>query len=171
MSSIDRIVLAEVVGEELSKLNRDDLLDVSKEVRQVLSFCLSRLLSCAKFIELVHDVVKSLHQIRFSKVISDLVPSAAREESFIDLNFLREIARELYTYYLVLLFGLSDEELRIPVKFEEDVVIGERRYRAFSSKLIRVSEALALLRSRAKIRMLVPRALVEYSNTLLSETK
>ncbi|MCX8184445.1 MAG: hypothetical protein RMI56_06175 [Sulfolobales archaeon] len=166
MSSIDRLTLAEVVGEELSKLDRDDVSSISREIKQVLAFCLSRALLCVEFIELLREVLKSLPQVRFSKAISGLVPSTVREESFIDLSFLREVARELYIYYLVLLFGLTDDDLRVPVKFEEDVALGERRYRAFSSRLIKISEALALLHARVKIRILIPGILTEHISRL-----
>lgn len=162
MSSIDRVTLTELVNEELSRLSHEDIIGIAREVRVGLSFCLSRMLSCRELAELLHSLVKSLPQIRLSKVISGAVPEQVDEDSFIDLKFLTEISRGLHTFYLVLLFGLVDHELRIPVKFEEEVVLGERRYRAFSSRLVKVTEAVALQLTGAKIRMVIPKDLAKH---------
>lgn len=168
MSSIDRVTLAELVSEELTKLDHEDIMGMAREVRAGLSFCLSRMLPCTEFVELLRNLVKSFSQIRLSKVISGAMPGRADEESFIDVRFLTGIIRGLYTFYLTLIFGLVDHELRIPVRFEEDVVLGERKYRAFSSKLIRIEEAIALQLAGARIRMLIPRDLAGYVGELLT---
>lgn len=160
MSSIDRVVLAELMSEELSKLGRDELMDIAREVQQGLSFCLSRALPCSELVELVHDLAKSLSRIRLSKVASGSVPAQAGEDSFADLAFLRGVIRSLYVYY-VLLLGFADHELRVPVRFDEEVVLGERRYRAFSTRLVRVPEAAALLLAGARVRIVMPRDLAK----------
>lgn len=167
MSSIDRVTLAELVSEELSRLDHEDAMSMAREVRSGLSFCLSRMLPCTEFVELLRSLVKSFSQIRLSKVISGAVPGRVDEDSFIDVRFLTEITRGLYTFYLTLLFGLADHELRIPVRFEEDIVLGGRRYRAFSSKLVRVEEAIALQLAGARIRIVIPRDLAGYIRELL----
>lgn len=166
MSSIDGVTLAELVSEELSKLDIDNLLGIAKEIRHSLSFCLSRMLLCAELVDLLCGLVKSLSQVRLSKAISGAVPEGAGEDSFVDLGFLRGITRALYTYYLILLFGLADHELRIPVKFEEDVILGERKYRAFSSRLVSLLDAVALTLMGVKVRMLIPSNLVKHFNEL-----
>ncbi|MEM1623022.1 MAG: hypothetical protein QXZ60_00410 [Sulfolobales archaeon] len=167
MSSIDRIALAELVSEELSRLSHEDVMGIYRDVSAGLSFCLSRMLPCKELIELLRNLVKSLPQVRLSKVVSGAVPERVDEDSVVDLKFLIEMSRGLYTFYLTLLFGFVDHELRIPVRFEEDVVLGERRYRAFSSRLMKISEAIALQLSGAKIRMLIPTVLAKYVDSLL----
>ncbi|MEM1681653.1 MAG: hypothetical protein QXG29_00235 [Sulfolobales archaeon] len=167
MSSIDRITLAELVSEELSRLSHEDVMGIYRDVLAGLSFCLSRMLSCRELIELLRSLVKSLPQIRLSKVISGALPEQVDEDSVIDLRFLTEMSRGLYIFYLTLLFGFVDHELRIPVRFEEDVILGERRYRAFSSRLVKISEAIALQLSGAKIKMLIPAVLAKYVDSLL----
>ncbi len=166
MSSIDRVVLTELMSEELSRLGRDELLDVAREVQQGLSFCLSRALPCAELIELLHDLAKSLPRIRLSKVYSGAVPAEADERSFVDLEFLEGVARGLYIYYMLLL-GLADHELRVPVRFDEEIVLGGRRYRAFSTRLVRVTEAVALLLAGAKMRIVMPGDIAKRVNALL----
>ncbi|MEM2006720.1 MAG: hypothetical protein QXG17_00435 [Sulfolobales archaeon] len=166
MSSIDKITLAELVSEELSRLSHEDVMGIYRDVLAGLSFCLSRMLSCREFIELLRNLAKSLPQIRLSKVISGTLPEQVDEDSLIDLKFLTEISRGLYTFYLILLFGFVDHELRVPVRFEEDVVLGECRYRAFSSRLLKITEAIALRLAGAKIRLLIPRDLAKYVDRL-----
>ncbi len=168
MSSVDKIVLAELMSEELSGLGRDELLDVAREIQQGLSFCLSRALPCSELVELLHELVSSLSRIRLSKVTSGAVPARADESSFVDLGFLREVARGLYIYYALLL-NFADHELRVPVKFDDEVVLGERRYRAFSTRLVRVAEAVALLLAGARIRIVMPRDVAKRAGALLRE--
>lgn len=167
MSSIDKVVLSELVSEELSRLDHEDAIGIAREVRAGLSFCLSRMLPCAELVDLLRSLFRSLSHVRLSKTISGAVPGRADEDSFVDLRFLSGVARGLYTFYLTLVFGLVDHELRIPVRFEEDVVLGERRHRAFSSKLVKIEEAIALQLAGAKIKMLIPRDLAAYVEELL----
>lgn len=169
MATIDKIVLSELVSDELSKLDLEDLMGLAKEVHQALSFCLSRMIACSEFVGMLHSLVRALPQVRLSKVISGTISSHLTEEAFIDLKFLKEVLGELYTYYAALVFGLVDHELRVPVKFEEDIVIGGCKYKAYSSKLVNISKVVALQRIGAKIRIIAPREILMRISTAATE--
>lgn len=157
MSTIDRVVLSELVSDQLSKLDLEDLMGIAKEIRQALSLCLSRMLTCAELVSVLRNLASALPQIRLSKVASGTLADQPAEESFVDLEFIEGVIKELRLYYAALVFGLVDHELRVPVKFEEDVVLGGRRYRAYSSRLVNISEVVALQRVGTKIRVVAPR--------------
>jgi hypothetical protein len=171
VSGIDKIVLAELLGEELSRLDLEEVSSVAKEVRQSLTFCLSKVLPCSELVNLLLDLALSLSRVRLAKMTSGRVPKDAGSDSHIDLEFLRGIVREVLMYYLAIVLGLVDHELRIPVKFEEEVYIAGRRYRPFASRLLTVSEAVSLQHAGAKIKVILPRDVYEYLDAVLSTRK
>lgn len=167
MSSIDKVVLAELLDEVLSKLDLEEVSNITKEVRQSLAFCLSKMLPCSELVRLLLDLATSLSQTRLTKVVSGRIPKEASSDAFIDVKFLRSLVRGVLMYYLSIVLDLVDHELRIPVKFEEEVSIAGRKYRPFASKLLPVSEAVSLQQAGAKIRIILPRDVYRYLDTAL----
>ncbi len=158
--SLDKVVLAEIAEDRLARVDLETFLAVAKEVRQSLAYCLSRNLSCDMLVEVLYTVARSLAGLRLSKTLSKL-GEVTEEEHSIDSGFLKEIATELLTYYLAITLALVDHDMRIPVKFGEDVTLGSRRYRANSAVLLDLGKALALRRAGVKVEPVVPREIVE----------
>ncbi len=170
-SSINKVVLAELLDEELSKLDLEEVSNIAKEVRQGLAFCLSRMLPCSELVRLLLDLATSISQTRLTKVVSGKIPKEASGEAFIDIEFLRGLVREVLMYYLVIVLGLVDHELRIPVKFEEEVSIAGRKYRPFASKLLPASEVMSLQHAGAKIKIILPRDIYKCLDVALNIKK
>ena len=154
--SLDKVILAEIAEDRLAKVDLETFLAVAKEVRQSLAYCLSRNLSCDTLVEILYIVARSLASLRLSKTFSKL-GEAAEEEHSVDSKFLKEVATELLTYYLAITLALVDHDMRIPVKFGEEVTLGSRRYRANSAVLLDLGRALALRRAGVKVDLVVPR--------------
>lgn len=156
--SLDKVILAEIVEDRLAKVDLETFLSVAKEVRQSLAYCLSRNLSCDTLVEVLYTVARSLASLRLSKTLSKL-GEVTEEERSVDSEFLQEVATELLTYYLAITLALVDHDMRIPVKFGEDVTLGSKRYRANSAVLLDLGKALALRRAGVKVDLVVPREL------------
>lgn len=157
---MDKVVLAEIAEDKLARIDLETFLAVAKEVRQSLAYCLSRTLSCDTLVETLYTVARSLAGLRLSKAFSNLGEVTEGERS-VDSAFLRELATELLTYYVAITLALVDHDIRIPVKFSEDVVLGSRRYRANSAVLLDLDKALALRRAGVKVDLVVPREIAE----------
>jgi hypothetical protein len=159
--SLDKVILAEITEDGLARIDLETFLALAKEVRQSLAYCLSRNLSCDTLVEALHTVARSLASLRLSKTLSKPGEVPGGEHS-IDSEFLKELVAELLTYYLAITLALVDHDMRIPVKFGEDVAIGSRRYRANSVVLLDLGRALALRRAGARVDLLIPRDAAEF---------
>jgi len=158
---LDKVILAEIAEDRPAKVDLETFLAVAKEIRQSLAYCLSRNLSCDTLVDVLYTVARSLASLRLSKTLSTL-GGVTEEERSVDSEFLQEVATELLTYYLAITLALADHDMRVPVKFGEDVVLGSRRYRAGSAVLLDLSKALALRRAGVKVELVIPREVAEY---------
>ena len=158
---LDKVILAEIAEDRPAKEDLETFLAVAKEIRQSLAYCLSRNLSCDTLVDVLYTVARSLASLRLSKTLSKL-GGVTEEERSVDSEFLQEVATELLTYYLAITLALADHDMRVPVKFGEDVVLGSRRYRAGSAVLLDLSKALALRRAGVKVELVIPREVAEY---------